>query len=896
MNNENPITHPESALRILSWFCPRDMYEEIEGDLIQNYYEDARLLGAKKARQRMIWSAIRFCRPGILLRNSFSLQINKIDVLIHHLRLAIRIFLKDKFFSTLNVLGLSLGIAVSIVLFLILQYDLKYDQHYPNHERIYRLGAHVKAEGIDERTARSNRLLGEVLKEELPEVESVTRINILNRQGGLPVTTEVNGKELMFDEPSVFRTDSNYFKVFQHEFIAGDMNTCFKKPDEVVITASMAKRIFGDVEALGRTVRIGYYKQADKIWTISGVIKDFPENTHLKFNIIESGLEINDPPFHPNVDSINSEAFWDTQVYLYVLMSPAYTSDDFLNKWQAIDAKYFKPYGDKMAATYTPILQPLDDIHFHSDLQQDQPVGNMIYLYAFIGIGIFIVLLACINYMNLSTAKSSRRAPEIGMKKALGSGKQSLIISFLGESVLLSLISLMIAIVIVVLVLDTSSFNALVDRTLTFSLLSWPQLIMGVITITLGIGILSGLYPSLYLPAIPTISALKGTYRSGNSSHAFRKVLITVQFVISMLVIVCTIFMHNQLDFMRNKDMGYKKENIIVVKVMPTIQDHMPAIKDQFLNNPRIKSVGLSRSVLGWSSSFISGRDVLLTDSKEGVRQNTFNILEIDEDYFKTMNIQLIKGREFKPGLENDREGVFIVNQTASKLMGWSDDPIGKSLRTSKGEAIGEVVGLVKDFNYSSLHNAIEPLLLIKMPFVRGYVHIKVAGDHLPETIEHIRKTLTSFSSKFPFEYFFFDDRFNEQYQADDKQYKLISALSYVCIFISLLGLLGLAAFTATQRTKEIGIRKILGANVTKIIILLSKDVLILVLVSSLLVIPLSYWAIHEWLQNFAYQVSLDYLIYFLVTIVALFFVFLTILLQSYKTARSNPVDALKYE
>jgi putative ABC transport system permease protein len=805
-------------------------------------------------------------------------------MLLTHLKFFVRIFLKDKFFSLLNILGLALGIGVSIILLLILQHDLTYDKHYANHERIYRLGGHLQATGVDFRGARSARELGSILKEEFPEVQQVTRAN--NWDHTL-VKRESKGQEIAYYEEDVVRTDSTFFGVFKSEFIAGDEKTCLNLLNSIVLTESTAKRYFGNENPLDQILIID-----GEQWKVTAVIKDLPRNTHLKFDFLLSGLS-KTREWVVDQGQIKSEAFWNPDVYTYLVFPENYNPENFYTKWPDIFNKYYKSFGDQVGGKYTPILQPLASIHFHSDLGADEPLGNISYLYAFSIIGVFIILLACINYMNLSTAKSVKRASEIAMKKTLGSGKRSLVFSFLGESVFLSLLSLVVAIVIVLLVLKTTSFNSLIGKDLTPDFFHNPLLLFGSIGIAFGIGILSGLYPAFYLPSVPTLSALKGAFKNKKSSHTLRKVLITTQFTISIFVVVCTFFMQDQIDFVRDKDLGFNKENILILPVQDTlVENQIHSIKAEFLQNPKITAAATSYNVMGMGI----GGPVMWAEGENGMQQQAFSMINIGDDYFKTMNIEILKGRGFQTGPHLDTDNIFMCNEAAAKLMGWGDDPVGKKVKWFHGKEDGQIIGMVKDFNFASLHNPIQPLLIVKSRKEGGFLHLKVAGDRLSETMAYIKQKWTGYDPNHPFEYFFLDQRFNEQYKADETQYTLITSLSYICIFISLLGLLGLSAFTAAQRTKEIGIRKVHGANVPQIIYLLYKDIMVLVLIAAVLVIPAAYYIIHQWLGNFAYKTTLNYFTFGTVALMALFFAFVTVAFHSLKTARTNPVNSLKHE
>lgn len=808
-------------------------------------------------------------------------------MLITHLKFAIRAFLKDKFFSGLNVLGLALGISVSIVLLLIFQSDFTYDQHYAKHDRIYRLGSRYEMPGTNENIGSTARELTPIVKETYPEIEEIVRIKTFNH---LLIKNESAEGQRLFYEEKVAQTDSTYFKIFDHAFIAGDVASCLLDPHSVVITESMAKKYFNSSDALDKTLIINNESRK-----VTAVIADFAEDTHLKFDFLLAGL----PEIRPDWDFTMkngkpiSLVFWNPDVYTYLLLPDNYDPNRFYSRFNTIYNRYFKETGDQLSGTCVPVLQSLSEIHF-SDFEDDQPNGNLTYLLAFSGIGLMIVLLACINYMNLSTAKAVKRATEVAIKKIIGSQRRTLVFSFLSESILLSLISLLIAIITVAFVLNTTSFNELIGKNLTLDFFNNRLLLIGSLAITLGIGLLSGLYPAFYLPSIPAITALKGRFRNSGSNHLFRKGLITTQFVISIFVVVCTLFMRNQIDYMQKKDLGFNKDNVLVVPIADkSVHQSLQTIKNELLKNPKILAATGSAGVMGMGI----GGNVMFGESEKGMQEQG-GILGhfVGDDYLKTMGISLISGRDFRPGEKIDEDGMYIANEAVVKLMGWGDNALGKKVTFWGGENPGTVIGVVKDFNASSLRVKAEPMFLVKGHWDTGFMQIRIAGEDLPGTIEYIKNVWSRYDINHPFEYFFLDQRFNEQYKEDVVQNKLLAVLSYICIFISLLGLVGLSAFTAAQRTKEIGVRKVLGAKISDIIVLLSKDVLLLVVISSVLVIPFSWWLITKWLENFAYQSPLNYSLYGLVGIAAMALVFLVILFQSLKAAKANPVDSLKYE
>ena len=373
-----------------------------------------------------------------------------------------------------------------------------------------------------------------------------------------------------------------------------------------------------------------------------------------------------------------------------------------------------------------------------------------------------------------------------------------------------------------------------------------------------------------------------------------RRVLITTQFAISIFVVVCTLFMQDQINFVRNKELGFDKDNVVVLPIQDTlVQNQLTGIKAEFLQNPRITAATTSYNVPGMN---VGGGSVMWAEGKDGMNQQSFTLMFVGDDYLKTMGISLTEGRDFQSGPNADIEDAFLANEATVKLMGWGNEAIGKKVKFFHAEKDGQVIGVVKDFNFNSLHNPVEPLLIIKAREEGGFLHLKVKGENLPETMELIKSKWTKYDPNHPYEYFFVDQRFNEQYKQDEVQHKLLSGLSYVCIFISLLGLLGLSAFTAAQRTKEIGVRKVHGASIPNIIFLLYKDVMYLVLIAAVLIVPIAYYIITEWMGNFAYRTELNYLTFVAVAAFAMLFAFLTVAFHSLKTARMNPVQSLKYE
>ncbi|MBX2895528.1 MAG: ABC transporter permease [Cyclobacteriaceae bacterium] len=863
--------------RFLRWFSPPHLLEEIEGDLMQRFERDVKSVGERKAKRRLLWNTIRFLRPGIILRGKKSTNINSFDMFINHIVFAWRIFKKEKFHSLLNVSGLALAITVGIILVLILQHDLTYDQHHLNHSRIYRLGARQEMTGDDFHGAITARELGPVVQAEFSQIEKVTRIEVWGRT----LLTLGDNESKSFYEEEIIRTDSTYFDLFTHQFLAGDKNSCLTDLNSIVLTNSAAQKYFGTTDVIGKAVLI-----ENKEYAITAVIKDLPENSHLKFKLLISGIPDRDWFDTP------SESFWNPDVYTYLLVKEGFDPNQFSVAFQSIYNKYLKSTGDRIEGKYTPILEPLASIHFHSTLKADFPQGNKMYLYTLVGVGVFIILLACINYMNLATAKSTSRSKEVAIKKTLGSVNLILIASFFVEAIFLSLISFLFALVLIKIILEGTPFNQLIGKNLAFDIKEQPQLLTISLAIAFAIGCLAGSYPALSLSRIPALKSIQVFSRDNFSGTSTRRILIGIQFAVSFFVVTSTLFMQDQIDYVRSRNLGFEKENVLVVPIQDTtIQKQIVPIQNEILKNPNILSVTTSQSVIGMTNTHEKWG--MWAESKEGMKVNGFTVFFVGENYLETMGIELKAGRDFLVG-EQDMLKSFLANEAAVKAMGW-EDAIGKKVKFYQAKEDAQVIGVVKDFNFASLHSPIEPALICKIPQEHGFLQVRIRGN-VSEAIQSIQSQWKAFDSAYPFEYYFLDKRFDDQYKSDSTQIMLMNVLSYLCIFISILGLIGLSSFHALRRTKEFGIRKVLGARTTQLISLLSREAIVLIVVASLIAVPASIWASVLWKEGFAFRSPINYLLIVLVFMGAITVVFSVVFLQSYRVARANPVDSLKYE
>lgn len=806
-------------------------------------------------------------------------------MLKNHLVFALRLFNKEKIYSVLNILGLTLGITVGIVLFLFLQNELGYDKHYKKYDQIYRFTNHMKAQGADFNTAQSSRRLGPILKQELPEILEYVRF----LKAGEPLaTSEVNGTIREFYEDQIYLTDSTFHKLFDHTYLEGNPKTCLTGPNKVVLTKSIKEKYFGDEPALGKILTFNNNDPRE----VTAVISDLPKNTHLRYEILISGFPTITWDENGSAER-TSEVFWNPSSYNYLLLPKGYNVQEFYEKFPGIYEKTFKVFGERIGGSVTPELQRIDKIHFNSEKDGDQPTGKLSYVYTFAAVGIFIILLACINYMNLATARSVTRIGEMGIRKVLGNSRIELFRNVMFEALIMSFMAMVLANIITYILLEFTPFNSLINKELSLNYYANPFLAIGVLGITILIGFFSGFYPALYIPAVPPVEALKGTFTGGRSSTLLRKILITFQFVISLFVIICTVLMDRQVSFMRTMDPGFSAERTILIQVQDSLtESRINTISNELTKHPNIVGTTNSYGVPGRS---ISGPVMWIEKDSAMVQQFVYT-LYAGKNYLDLMEIDIVEGRAFREESESDFRRSYLVNEAAVKTFGWDENPLGKKVKYFHGKEDFNVVGVFKDFNFESLHNPINPLFIVLDPGQGGTFYVKIKNEEMDETLSYIEEVWTKFDTQHPYDYTFLNEIYAEQYEAEETQQRLISLLSYISIIISILGLIGLSAFTANQKAKEISIRKVLGANIATLVMNFSKEYIMLILIALLVAIPLADYAIVEWLTDFAYQMEISWLYFIIPGLVVLILGLITVSFQSLRSAKANPVDGLRKE
>jgi putative ABC transport system permease protein len=789
------------------------------------------------------------------------------------LLVAFRNFKRDKWYSLLNILGLTIGITFSLFLIFYIKDELSYDRHNEKAGRIYRINAHIKEPDKDTmRWAVTPFPMAPALAKDYPEVEEAVRF-ISNGK-----TMFKNG-DLRLYEDKVFVVDSNLFRVFTHKFIEGDPQTALKEPRSMVLTQSAAKKFFGNKSCVGKTLE----NASGDVYKITAVIKDVPKNSHILFNVLISRSSL------PADFANNWGGFG---FYTYVLLKPNTSAVTFEKKMAPVYDKYlasiFAQYNIKMRFGAMPITS----IHLHSDMANEpEELGSISYIYIFSAVAFFMLLIACINYMNLTTARSARRAKEIGMRKVTGSSRLQLVSQFLIESILTAFFALLLALGAIALLLPT--FNSLSGKFISFNTLLRPDTVLILLAIIVFVGFVGGSYPAFYLSKFNPVSVLKGSLAKGSSNVALRRTLVVIQFSISMIMLICTWIVYGQLKYLRNKDLGFNKEQVLIATANSNndIRSKILAFKNEMRKDPQVISVSTAQAVPGSGVNF----NLFTIESKNGYVDKGVDCYAVDEDYFKTLGIKVVKGRNFS-GLSDTLRSI-IVNEKMVKEFEWGENALAKKVKFP-GDTSGnyfEVVGVIKDFNQKSLYNPLTPLLLFYAPN-NNTLQLKLRPGSIPSTIAGIEKKWKNAFPELPFQYTFLDQDFDSQYAADQKRSKIFTAFSILTILITCLGLLGLIAFTTQQRQKEISIRKVMGANTGQIIPLITRNFVLLVGLSCFIAFPVAWYFMDKWLDIFPYNTGLSAIPFILSAVVVLLITLLTVIFHTMKAALANPVRSLRTE
>ena len=794
----------------------------------------------------------------------------------NYVKIALRNLWKNRVYSGINVFGLAIGLATCLLITLYVADELSYDRYHEQADRIYRVVHHASWDEGNLNLASTSAPYGPTLKQNYPEIEQAVRIMA---EGGGPMQygeTKIKVDDVLF-------ADQNLFQVFSYPFLYGDPTTALSKPESIVLTKDLALRLFGDAaKAVGKTI----YFENNFGNVVTGVIDNVPANSHLTFSGIRS------------LPTGFSGGWQDFNLYTYLLLREGTSPQTLTAKFPAFFERYIKP--EMGNVTYKMELQPLTSIHLHSNLDYEiGPNGNSRTVSVFAIIGGLILLLAGINYMNLSTARSAIRIREVGVRKAVGSGRGQLAGLFFTETLLLTLVATILGVCLAQGMMPF--FNHLTGKNIIIWQFGTGYSLTAIAGFALVTGLLSGSYPALFLSGSRTVAALRGQLGNQSGTTTFRQTLVTFQFVITIALIAASGIIYQQLRFSLNKELGFNKDQVLTFHLNDEkTRTKIPAIKAQLLANSLIEGVAAASNPIG-TNDLGGGGYYFEIDGKMTTSARIMNDLKVDGDFLKTMEIGLVQGRSFSDNIPADRYNAILVNETLVKELGWKD-PIGKRVKfhTNGNGPLAErrVVGVVKDFHTHSLQHKIEPLVLQMPPSTneQDNLYVKIRAGQTANALAFIEKTYQQFEPNNVFAYQFLDQNFARQYGAEQKQSQILLIFSALAIFIACLGLFGLAAFAAEQRTKEIGVRKVLGASVGSIVTLLSKDFLKLVLIAILIASPLAWWAMNRWLADFAYKIDIEWWVFALAGLLAVGIALLTVSFQSIKAALMNPVKSLRSE
>ncbi len=802
-------------------------------------------------------------------------------MLKNYFKTAYRNLLRHKFYSAITILGLATGIACFLLIFMFIQDEVRYDKFHSKADRVYRMvGKLDSEEGQGEESSSNPPPVAQALKTDYPHLIEET-VRFFNFQQPT-LTLELGDKKL--NEKHLFFADSTLFKVFDFPLAKGNPDKALAEPNTIVLTQKLAEKYFGSEDPMGKVLK--FEGQFDL--KVTGVMADIKHPTHIPFEGLISMRTAY--LMNPHLDK---NWVWNP-AWTYILFKEGVSPKELEAQFPNFIKKYYPEFVQPQITHY---LQPLQDIHLHSDLDYEmQPNGDINNIFIFGVIGIFILVIACINFMNLATARAAGRAKEVGIRKVSGAHRSQLIGQFLAEAVLLSFMAVLLALAMVEILLPL--FSEISGKELDSNLFSNPALLIGLLLIGLLTGLASGLYPAFFLSKFEPVKVLKGSAaKAGSGSATLRKSLVVLQFAISLGLIVGTFVINRQLKYMRSVDLGFKKEQVLILPTRPPLAPKTQAITDELLQNKNIISVTSMNEILGESHN----THEFNYEGMEPEKWIYFPALIINEDFVKTMNLELVAGRDFSKTHQRDDSLGLLINEAMVKHLGWGtpENAIGKRFDTPSGSE--KVIGVVKDFNFVSVANTIGPFVL-DLPhrkhsfFWKKYLALRISPENFEQTMAHVESVWGKFSPQFPLEYFFLDQRLDQQYKSQENLAKLVGYFSVLAIFIACLGLFALASFTAQQRTKEIGIRKVMGASVRSIVYLLTKDFVKLVMLSALIAFPVAYFGMHRWLENFAYRVQIPIWVFVMAGILGLLIAVITVSYQAIKVAYSNPVKSLKWE
>ena len=878
MSNQTP-TPPRYILRFFRWFCHPDLAKYIEGDLIELYQERLQSMHTQKANLKLLWDVILLLRPGIIRSSIGFYSNNNYAMIKNYLKIGYRNLWKDRFYTAINMFGLSVGLACSFLVLLLVHHEFSYENFYENQDRIFRLGIHYDIGGKEDSYSNAPRPMAAAFKAEYPEIESYTRMGGVN--GLTKHKAYLKYDEQFYATDKIFVVDSTFFDVFSTKLVKGQKNRVLNRPHTMVISQSMAEKIFEGQDPIGQKIEIA---ENGKKLEITGVFEDVPINTHIPYDVLVSWN---------NYTENRREGWYGGHVYTYLKLYEGYKSPELNRRFPAFFEKYMATQYKEIQGTASILVQPLTDIHLKSNLTWEPNVnGDLNSVYILLAIGIFLVVIAQVNYLNLSLARSSLRKKEISVRMVNGASRKNISNQFIVETMLFTTLAFLLSLLIIGSIQDhfIHIIGVIVEP---FGLLN-----LGIFAaVTFGIGLLVSLYPSMILASSKLTEGLKGKSKATRKGTRLQKALVVFQFAISTIVILFTFVVQNQLDFVLNKDLGFDKENVVVFQLEDSvIVNRVVLIKEKVSKLAGVNSVSFTsdRPGVDLNHAFTS------VETPDGFENIGIQFMQVDENFNETIGLEMLKGRKFIKGSTNDAETSVMINETAMKKFGWEDDPIGKKIYFSVDESGNpnflNNIGVFKNFNMSSLHSKIDPVIIFFEPTTGSHLLVKISANNEGQAIADINDIMNSYAPSIPVKSNFLDVELNRMYSGEERLYTSMTYLSGLTILISILGFIGLLSFSISKREKEIGIRKVLGAKVSDVTFLFYKDIFILVLIGELLAFPINHYIANEWLSSFQYQTYPGILEFIMIMAAIIIFSLMTIGFQIIRVAYLNPADVIKDE
>ncbi|NEN24280.1 FtsX-like permease family protein [Cryomorpha ignava] len=800
----------------------------------------------------------------------------------NYFKIAWRNIVKHKGIFFINIFGLAIGIATCLMIALLVFNELSYDKYNEKADQIVRVVFHARVNGENIKEAVVMAPVAEAFKREIPEVIDATRLtNLFN--------PKITYKNNTYRDTRFAYVDPNFFDVFTLQIIEGNSKTPLNQPNSIVISTKAAKKYFGSENAIGKVLHLENY---NRDFMVTAIMDEVPENSHFHFDMFASTI---------GYPAAEKKSWMESEFFTYLVLKKGKNIIEVEAKIPPMIEKYMGPQmQESMGMSFSEFsknnqielsLQPLTDIHLNADFSgasQLEPGGDIKYIYIFSAIALFMLLIACINFMNLATASASKRAKEVGIRKVLGSNQKQLIFQFLSESFIATLLATVLGVLLLILALPI--FNAISGKELEISYLVRPPVVIFLIVIVIGITVFAGGYPAFFLSSFKPVATLKSKFIGPGNSRVVRSGLVVFQFVISAGLILATLVVHQQMEYIQNKQLGYEKDQLLVLRDSYLLGQNEAAFKNELMHDPAVANVS--------QSAFVPAGDTDNNMSPIFIGDRLIRrmaVYHVDDQYIPTMGMELVSGRNFSKEFGSDSTKV-IINEQAAKVLGFGDDVLGKQIRkgSTNGGQILTIVGVIKDFNFRSLHQNIEPLIMVNHPYGGLIVRAKV-GD-MADLIDQANSLWLGFNTKEAFSYSIMDDSYNQTYLAEQKMGNILALFAILTILVACLGLFGLVTYTAEQRYKEIGIRKVLGSSIAQIVALLSKDFLKLILISFLIAFPLAIYLMNMWLQDFAYRIDIKWWLVAVAAIITTAVAFATISFKSIKAAVANPVDSLKTE